>query len=174
MCDSDSQVVQVKIRLDHFLVPMQCMWKSGCFPRGSEQPYIRRYPVFFFFPCVQCFCFSIIHRTLTWTTGSWTCVRDHSYACIYTRGLDTPTSQHNILTRKNTIFSCALDRVRTSGLWILSPMLYQLSHPTTPICTEHVGGALSDTHLQIWDRKQNNTTTSFNVSIVWCPCVWQR
>ena len=28
---------------------------------------------------------SIIHRTLTWTTGSITCVRDYSYACMYCR-----------------------------------------------------------------------------------------
>ena len=42
-------------------------------------------------------CVSVIHQTLTWTTGSLTCV--HSYACIYTRGWCTPTmSQHNILT----------------------------------------------------------------------------
>ena len=36
---------------------------------------------------------SIIHQPLTWTTGSLTCVHDHSCACIY-----TPTvSQHNLL-----------------------------------------------------------------------------
>ena len=35
------------------------------------------------------FCVSIIHQTLTWTTGSLTCVR--SYACMYTRGWGTPT-----------------------------------------------------------------------------------
>ena len=32
------------------------------------------------------FCVSVIHQTLTWTTGSLTCVQDHSYACIYTGG----------------------------------------------------------------------------------------
>ena len=45
------------------------------------------------------FCVSVIHRTLTRTTGSLTCVRDHSCACVvlYTRGLGTPTaSQHDI------------------------------------------------------------------------------
>ena len=35
---------------------------------------------------------SIIHRTLTWTTGSLMCVCDHSYACMYTRGLGTLTA----------------------------------------------------------------------------------
>ena len=32
---------------------------------------------------------SIIHQTFIWTTGSLTCVRDHSYVCVYTWGLDT-------------------------------------------------------------------------------------
>ena len=29
---------------------------------------------------------SMSHQTMTWTIGSLTCVRDHSYACVYTRG----------------------------------------------------------------------------------------
>ena len=45
---------------------------------------------------------SVIRRTLTWTTGSLTCVRDHSHACVYTRALGTPTtSQHNIFHSGN-------------------------------------------------------------------------
>ena len=36
---------------------------------------------------------SVIHRTLIWTTGFLTCVRDHSYACEYTRELGTPTAR---------------------------------------------------------------------------------
>ena len=31
---------------------------------------------------------SVIHRTLTWTTGYLTCVQDHFYACIYTQHFD--------------------------------------------------------------------------------------
>ena len=39
---------------------------------------------------------SVIHQTLTRTTGL-TCVCDHSCACVYTRELGTLTaSQHNI------------------------------------------------------------------------------
>ena len=77
---------------------------------------------------------SVIHRTPTWTSGSLTCVHDHPYACSYTRRLGTPTtSQHNIFySEKLTDFSCAPDIVRTSGLRISSPTLYQLSHPVTP------------------------------------------
>ena len=62
---------------------------------------------------------SVIHRTLTWTTGSVTCVR--SYAYVYTRGWGTPTtSQHNTLTRKNShnLFLCS---GRDSNLWSWNP-----------------------------------------------------
>ena len=39
----------------------------------------------------------VIHRTLTWTTGSLTRVRDHSYSYLYTRGLGTQTAcEHNL------------------------------------------------------------------------------
>ena len=49
---------------------------------------------------------SVIHQTLTWTTGSLSCVRDHSCTCIYTRGLGTLTaSQLNMFDlEKLTIF----------------------------------------------------------------------
>ena len=62
----------------------------------------------------------VIHRTLTQPTGSLTCVHEHSCACVYTRGLSTPTaSQHNIFdSEKRTSFSCAPDGIRTSVLWI--------------------------------------------------------
>ena len=55
---------------------------------------------------------SVIHRTLTWTTGSFTSARDHSYVCvsIHTGGLGTPrTSQHNIFdSKKRTTFFLVL------------------------------------------------------------------
>ena len=60
---------------------------------------------------------SVIHRTLTWASGS--CVRDHSCACVYTQGLCTPTaSQHNIFDSEKTHFSFAADGIRTFVLWI--------------------------------------------------------
>ena len=44
----------------------------------------------------------VIHRTLTWTIRSLTGVHDHSFACVYTRGLGTPTtSQHNMFDSEN-------------------------------------------------------------------------
>ena len=58
-----------------------------------QKPQEQRYPV------LQVHAMScrvnVVHRSLTWTTGSLTCVCDHSDACMYTRGLSTPrTSQH--------------------------------------------------------------------------------
>ena len=56
-------------------------------------------------PTSACWVFrvSVIHQTLTWTTGFLTCVCDHAYACMYTRrgggggGVGTSTaSQPNI------------------------------------------------------------------------------
>ena len=50
---------------------------------------------------------SVIHRTLTWTTGSLTCVCDHSYACLYTLGVlgtyinSSEPAQHFFDSEKN-------------------------------------------------------------------------
>ena len=45
----------VKIRLDHFLVPVQCTGNSGCCPLGKLAAIVQRYSTVFVFPCVQCF-----------------------------------------------------------------------------------------------------------------------
>ena len=98
--------------------------KFGLLPPGKASSHSTALPrlIFcFFLSCVQCFCVTVIHQTLTWTTGSLMCVREHSYACVYTWGLGTSTtSQHNILTWKHSNFSCAPGKVRTCGLWISS------------------------------------------------------
>ena len=101
--------------------------------QGKGSSHSTAVPIFFT-SCVQFFPISVIHRTLTWTTGSLTCEHDHSYACVYTRGLGTPTtSQHNILTRKKPSHKVFLCSGRGSNLWSLDleSMLYQLSHPVT-------------------------------------------
>ena len=74
---------------------------------------------------------SIIHQTLTWTTGCLTCVRDHSYAWAYTQGLGTPTaSQRNIFdSEKHIFFLCSL---RGSNLGSL--VLESDAVPTEPPC----------------------------------------
>ena len=58
---------------------------------------------------------SVIHRTLTRTTGSLSYVCDHSCACVYIRGSGTSTaSQHNIFdSEKPTNFYYAPDGIRT-------------------------------------------------------------
>ena len=51
---------------------------------------------------------SVLHPTLTCTTGFN--VRTWSFLCVrvYTRGLGTPTaSQHNIFDQKNKLFLCS-------------------------------------------------------------------
>ena len=93
---------------------------SGRFPQGKPAATKSRYPTLMNYKAhAGSFRVSIIHRTLTWPTGSLTCVRDHSCVFAYTRGLGTPTaSQHNILIRKTlTNLSCApgADGVRTLG-----------------------------------------------------------
>ena len=61
---------------------------------------------------------------------------DHSYACVYTWGLGTPTmSQHISDSEKLAqVFSCAPDVVRIQVTDIIEQNLelYQLSHPITP------------------------------------------
>ena len=52
----------------------------AAFPWGKRAAIVRRYPVFVVLSCVQCFRLSVIHRTLTWTTGSLTCVR--TFLCV--------------------------------------------------------------------------------------------
>ena len=50
-------------RLDNFLVPMQCMDNSGCFPQGKWAAIVWHYPAFFFFFFFLCVMFSCFHTT---------------------------------------------------------------------------------------------------------------
>ena len=122
----------------HFVVPMRIdpMGNPGRFTQRKPAATESRYPSL----RAGSFRLSIIHRTLTWTwtTRSLTCVRDHSYACVYTRGLGTPiANQHNAFDSEKLsqfIVSCAPDtqagfeppifesRIRHSTNWAtLSP-----------------------------------------------------
>ena len=99
---------------------------------------------------------SVIHQTLTWITGSLTCVRGHcSYACVYKQGgwAHRQCVGTTFLTRKNTNFSGAkcINRVQTRGHWcqgILSRTLYPLSHPVTPILVDFIPCEIS-VHKQL-------------------------
>ena len=72
------------------------------------------------------FCVSIIHWTLTQTTGSLMCACDQYFACVYTQGLGTPSaSQHKIFdSEKLTSFSSAPGGVRISGSWVRHSTFY--------------------------------------------------
>ena len=74
---------------------------------------------------------SVIHWTLTWSKGSLSLTN----VCKHTGvgHTDDESAQHFQLRKTLTIFSHAPDGVRTMGLRILSPSLYQLSHPVTPV-----------------------------------------
>ena len=76
------------------------MGNADRFPQGKPAATESRYPTLLinnYKVPAGFFHVSVIHRTLTWTKGSLTCVRDHSYASVYTRGFGTPTaSQHSI------------------------------------------------------------------------------
>ena len=98
---------------------------SGRFPQGKPAATESRYPTLIRNKVHhRFFRVSIIHRTLTSTIGSLTCVSDHSYACVYTLG----GWAHR--QRVSTTFLTP-DGVRTSGLWISSLTLYPMSHPVT-------------------------------------------
>ena len=73
-CTSTGTVHRVRgFRVRPFLMTPPCRQPHSVFGGASVQ--------------AGSFRVSVIHRTLTWTTGSLTCVRDHSYACVHTRGL---------------------------------------------------------------------------------------
>ena len=62
------------------------MGNLGRFPQGIKPAATEsRYPTLINYEMdAGSFCVSIIHQTLTWTTGSLTYVHDRSYACVYT------------------------------------------------------------------------------------------
>ena len=83
---------------------MQCTGNSGCFPRWMRAAIVRRYQVVF--SCVQ---FSYFRNPPSSDIDYMIFDVRTFYVCVYTRGWGTPTtSQHNILTRKNSHFVLVL------------------------------------------------------------------
>ena len=77
---------------------------------------------------------SVNHRTLTLTTGSVLYVRDHSYACVCTRGLGKPTANQHMFDSKKThqLLLCSW-RSSNSGHWcyrILGPDTLPVGPPS--------------------------------------------
>ena len=109
-CKHNLQFITAKCALPssfpHFVVLMEMfpMGNVGCFPQTTPAATESRYPSIIHLKVHDgSFRVSIIHRALTWTTRSLTCVRDHSYACVY-----TPTTSQYMLTRKKTQFFLVL------------------------------------------------------------------
>ena len=109
---------------------------NGCYLMCKSPPHYLNFNVqMYIYPSVKCirsFCVSAIHQTLTWTTGSSTCVCDHSYVCVYTWGLVTPTaSQHNIFySEKNPhLGSLVLLRGVELGSWNVESDALQIEPP---------------------------------------------
>ena len=129
----DSQVIattDTAQRTIHLVVPMKAITKQvyiyiHCIIpfRKFGLPYLGMAIARAALPILQVhagsFRVSVIHRTLTWTTGSLTCLRDHYYAYVYTRGLGTSTaSQHNICDSEN-LSQRFLAFLAGSSLWSL-------------------------------------------------------
>ena len=77
-------------------------------PRGAK-----RQLSYYFSAHAGSFRVSVIHLSLAWTTGSLTCVRGHSCACVYIRRLGTPTvRQHNMFDSKSAHFFLGLAKPR--------------------------------------------------------------
>ena len=115
------------------------------------------------------FCVSIIHRTQTWTTGFLPCARDHSYACMYTQGLGTPTaSQHNIFdSEKLTFLLCSW---RDSNLRPLDLGSCSYFHRILPAARAR---ALHKHHLHRWLNAPDNSVSDEAMS-TWFLCSWGR
>ena len=104
--------------------------------RASISSLLTYYSILFYFIFISFY--SLYHRFREFpaTQGLW-----RAYVILPMRafthgGLGTPTSQRNILIRRRKkkitfFFNCVPSGVRTSGLWISSPTLYQSSHPAT-------------------------------------------
>ena len=80
-----------------FAIPMEIfpLGNSGRFPQEKPAATPSHYPSLISYKVhAESFRASIIHRT--WITVSLTYIHDHSYVCVYTQGLGTPTesAQH--------------------------------------------------------------------------------
>ena len=80
LCVYESIITDVlRVRILFFFLQLYCpngispMGNSGCFPRGKPAATGSCYQTYTVH--AGCFSVSIIHRTLTWTTGSFTCAQ---------------------------------------------------------------------------------------------------
>ena len=78
----------------------------------------------------------------------------------------TDESAHFWLRKTLTNLSCAPDGVGTSGLWISSPTIYQLSHPAIPCSGERYAGRTENLLVQRISRAVKYRTFSHCVTYV--------
>ena len=96
------------------------------------------------------------YRIFNVRTWSFLCARIHTWI----RDTDSESAQHLWFGKTLTIFSCAPDSdgVRTSGLWISSPTLYQWSYPVNCDFTKVWMKQTKRTHEMLpatWESKVN-------------------
>ena len=121
-----------------------------------------RYPVFgcCFLSCVQCFCVSVIHQTLTWTTSSFTCI--HSWGEAHQRVSTT------FLTQKNShiflVLRTGFEPLVMEIHWISRPTLYQLSHHVPSVTVHFILIILITVPYHISHLHVQRVVQS------WCPC----
>ena len=84
------------------------MGNSGRFPQERPAATASSYPILIYYKVhAGSFHVSIIHRTLTWTTLSLTCLRDPYYACVYAPGVghtDSESAEHFRLGQFSQMF----------------------------------------------------------------------
>ena len=116
--------VTVRTGMPQVCSKFSCWFFSLYYPfrvRRLQQPQEQRYPVLQVH--AGSFRVSVIHQSLTWTTGSLTCVHDHSYICVRIQTeighTDNESAQHFWLGKTVTNCSCAHDGARDLNLWSL-------------------------------------------------------
>ena len=98
-------------------------WKSQLWQSRATQPTVH----------AGCFSVSIFHRTLTWTTGSWTCAQMLMHTTAH-GGVQTPQeSLHWKLTLGEKSLAAPVNRTSLSGVTVrrstnwATPQFYSLS-----------------------------------------------
>ena len=136
------------------------MGESGQFPQRRPAATVSRYPTLINYKVhAGSFHVPIIHRTMTWTTGSLACVPDHSCACVYTLGLGTlAMTQHNIFW---------LGKTHNNFLVVLMGFESRVFRSRVWLCTNWA------TLWRIWDHPDAQTQGNHNQWLGWNKMFYQ-
>ena len=108
---------------------------SGRFPQEKPAATESRYPTLINYQVhAGSIRVPVIHRTLTWTTGSSTCVRDHSYACVCCLSAITQLTKRSVVSELIVEFSGHSGI--TDSLWSLQtrPHAYSCGKKSMSCC----------------------------------------